>query len=245
MRLGVHEPTRVWLAERGIPAWQWEGHRYEAGITSALRCLLDPDADLALALVIRDAILAGVDKAVAARSVGNVPLWGYESGASATPDLCMIDETSQIRVVVEHKCGADPQCDRYPRFNTLTRFGDPLALSLPRRPADSEDVSGGPWGQGRLWQIDYYRCTRDWIRALETGEPVTLPDATKALWVLLDIHGRDARELYWDGHTSGEWITTSYQQFVPPIISAYDNALRNGLTTRANRIESLLRMLGS
>ena len=27
-------------------------------------------------------------------------------------------------------------------------------------------------------KIDYYRCTRDWIRALDAGEPVTLPGAT-------------------------------------------------------------------
>lgn len=58
------------------------------------------------------------------------------------------------------------------------------------------------------------------------------------LWILLDIDGRDARDLFWDGHTSGEWITTSYQQFVPPLISAYDEALHNGLTARVSRLEN-------
>lgn len=247
MRKGVHRPTRSWLAERGIGVWQWEQPRprYEQVITTEIRDLLDPDTDLTLALIVRDAILAGVDKSIVARAVGNAPLWGYETGTRTTPDLCLLDAGNQIRVVVEHKCGAKPNSEPYPRFNTLTRFNDPLALSLPARPANPGDAAEGPWGQGELWQIDYYRCTRDWIKVLQTGEPVTLPDATAALWILLDARGRDARNLFWDGHTSGEWITTGYQQFVSPLISAYDHALQNGLTARANRLEKLLRMIGS
>jgi hypothetical protein len=245
VRPSLHEPTRAWLADRGIPAWQWKNQRKEATTTSAIRGLLDPDKDLTLALIIRDALLAGADKRRVAQVIGQTPLWGYESGARATPDLGMIDATNQIRVVIEHKRGAAPHPGRYPHFNTLTRFNEPLALSLPARLTDGENVLVGPWGYGKLWQIDYYRCTNDWIRALETGHPVTLPDATKALWILLDSKGRDARELYWEGHTSAEWTTTSYGQFVPPIISAYDDALENGLTARANQIEGLLRMLGS
>jgi|ERR1035438_3072346 hypothetical protein len=246
MRRGVHRPTRSWLRERGIVAWQWEpGDRAEQLITRAIRDLLDPGIDRALALIVRDAILAGVDKRTVASVVGDAPVWGYESCTRAGPDLCLLDADNQIHVVVEHKCGAPPNAEPYPHFNTLTRFNDPLALSLPSRPADSADVPDGPWGRGKLWQIDYYRCTRNWIQALKTGEPVTLPDATAVVWILLDLHGRDARDLFWDGHTSGEWITTGYQQFVPPLISAYDNALHDGLTARTNRLEQLLRMIGS
>jgi hypothetical protein len=65
------------------------------------------------------------------------------------------------------------------------------------------------------------------------------------LWILLDIDGRDARELFWDGHTSGDWITTSDQQFVPPLISAYADPLSHGRKAMAERVEPLLRMIGS
>lgn len=246
MRRGVHEPTRKWLAGRGIPAWPWaQGDRAEQRITSVIRDLLNPDDDHALALVVRDAILAGVDKRLAAKIIGNAPLWGYEPCSSPGPDLGLLDESNQIRVVVEHKCGALPNCQAYPRFHTLARFGDRLARSLPGRPTGPGTGPGKPWGEGLLWQIDYYRCTPSWIRPLESGEPVTLPDATAALWILLDLAGRDARELFWDGHTSGEWITTSYRQFVPPLIEAYDDALNASFTARADRIELLLRMIGS
>jgi hypothetical protein len=235
------------LAERDIRSWPWEhGDRPEQSITSALRDLLDPGIDLALALIVRDAILAGASERIVVDVVGDAPLWGYESRTRAGPDLCVIDADNRIRVVVEHKCGAKANCEPYPLFNTLTRFNDPLALSLPARPAETDDIPDtGPWGQGLLWQTDYYRCTRDWIRPLETGEPVTLPDATAVLWILLDIDGRDARELFWDGHTSGDWITTSYQQFLPPLISAYDDPLSHGRKAMAERVEPLLRMIGS
>jgi hypothetical protein len=65
------------------------------------------------------------------------------------------------------------------------------------------------------------------------------------LRILLDVQGHDARDLFWDGHTSAEWVTTSYEQFVTPLISAYDDARNDGLTTRADRLEQVLRMIGS
>ena len=42
------------------------------------------------------------------------------------------------------------------------------------------------------------------------------------MWILLDLHCRNARDLFWGGRTSGEWITTGYQQFVPALIGVYD-----------------------
>lgn len=60
------------------------------------------------------------------------------------------------------------------------------------------------------------------MRALDNGEPATLPEATAVLWILLDLHCRNARDLFWGGRTSGEWITTGYQQFVPALIGVYD-----------------------
>jgi hypothetical protein len=153
MRPGVHEPTRSWLSDRRIDTWQWKDSRYEQTITTTIRELLDPDTDPALALVVRDAILSGAGRCLTARLIGDTPLWGYESCATPAPDLCLIDVSNQIRVVIEHTCGASPNAGSYPDFNALARFGDPLALSAPTRPDDLDDAPQA-WGLGKLWQTD-------------------------------------------------------------------------------------------
>src|SRR5690348_4180480 len=108
----------------------------------------------------------------------------------------MIDADNRIRVVVEHKCGAKANCEPYPLFDTLTRFNDPLRfLCRPARlkPMMSRTPGHGARGCSCRPITTVARGTGS-IRPLETGEPVTLPDATAVLWILLDIDGRDARE---------------------------------------------------
>jgi hypothetical protein len=78
MRPGVHEPTRLWLAERDIRSWPWEhGDRPEQSITSALRDLLE---DLALALIVRDA-----SERIVVDVVGDAPLWDTNPAPGQDP----------------------------------------------------------------------------------------------------------------------------------------------------------------
>ena len=228
------------LSRRGWPAWVWSTTRQEQYITAQIRGRIDPDVDPILARLVVEALLDGVSQEDKDRLVG-MPLWGYEPGTSPGPDLALIDDCDRVLAVIEHKIFAAANAQPYVRFDEYLQFTDPLALSLPPRPGSGEVLQPSPWLAGHtgwhLWQIDYYRCNRSWLR-----NPLMLDDAGSAVWLLLDWGGRQAATVFPGSHTAHVWQTTGYYGFVRQLLTAYDQCEAEGAADVADQLKDLIRM---
>lgn len=188
------------------------------------------------------ALLSGVDADKRKQVVAEETLWSWDPRANPGPDFGALNADDYVRVVVEHKRDAKSNPTSYGKFIGRKRFDDPVAQSYvvpkhtpgrhtPEQCRGCEDsdwhtaIRKGKFAAG-MPQIDFYRCTPEkWIRRLEGGGEVNLPDPTKVLWVLLDSRGRSAVEAFPGAHTATEWYTTSYDDFAAGLWDVYEHAL--------------------
>lgn len=201
----------------------------EAALTSAIRVALDPDEDPHLSAAVQAALLSGVrDKTRLAAAVGSRALWGVELGTRGGPDLLLVDDHDQVRVVVEHKRGARAQYTGVATIRDYKPFSDPVAqdaadivLAVPAMFDDwhvyddllcvdhaHTQVRDGRRRHG-LEQIDGYRAFPWWL-----APPFTLPDPKQATWLLLDSEDRTATKAFPQAATAGDWESTGYTTFV-------------------------------
>jgi hypothetical protein len=247
------------LSSYGAARASIQGSPKEDEVTRALYGAMWPDL---IGEVLR-ALLAGAPRDRVEEILAQPFYLVYIPTSAPCPDIVVTDADGAVLCVIEHKIRAPSNGTTVKRAAHHGYLHTAAAAMLGVEGMDVEPHSWdectcgddhlvkGPKHRHALaiWQIDTYSFTTGWLRR----NGWTIKDPATVLWVLLDLRGRAAADVFTvpgqppnsplTARSADQWHTTSYTALVPALLQALPLLPRQEREDRAHETASFHHLL--
>lgn len=200
-------------------------------------------------------LLAGAPHAQV-QNILSRPYYVFLPRRTPCPDMVILDADDNVLCVLEFKINApaNPTSVLIAARDGYLEDATETDLALEYEDLHAHDWDHCACGSGQLvknqgglhlpaiWQIDCYRFTRGWLQ--QNGLTIVKP--ADVLWVLVDLRGRAARDVFrlhgprhplpLTAHSADQWHTTSYAALVPALLTALPMLPRHAPDSQENII---------